>query len=276
MSQSRASLDGVELKIKRAKKHLYDLEGMWRWFCETNPYGFVVEKDRETGEQSLVVNRADPLPLCIAGLAGDIVHNLRSALDQIIGQLIGANGRQPHNRAEFPIGNSESDYRSNKARKTQGISKEAADFLDVLKPYKGGNEPLWAIHHLDIVDKHRLLLTVAASHALLVLGSNFYTWDKSDPEAKIDPVAPLTEFVPRDPPALVVGARFHYDKDLQVTPLLALSEPGLGERKPLIPTLHDLTNFTALASGAFAEVIESGHSAATSCHGLNIVPPGKG
>lgn len=42
--------------------------------------------------------------------------------------------------------------------------------LKALKPYKGGNEPLWGLNRLDILDKHRLLVPVAAGHHTLFLG----------------------------------------------------------------------------------------------------------
>ena len=35
-----------------------------------------------------------------------------------------------------------------------------------LEPYKGGDERFFPLHTLDIVDKHRLLITVGASRIL--------------------------------------------------------------------------------------------------------------
>jgi hypothetical protein len=35
----------------------------------------------------------------------------------------------------------------------------AIERIERLKPYKGGNDPLWRIHELDNIDKHRTLLT---------------------------------------------------------------------------------------------------------------------
>jgi hypothetical protein len=42
--------------------------------------------------------------------------------------------------------------------------KDAVDALDGLKPYKGGNDMLWGLHSLDIIDKHRLLLTASVTN----------------------------------------------------------------------------------------------------------------
>jgi len=273
MSTRIASLAGPSLKLERAKKHLHDLDGMWRWFRETNPYRFALEKDPDTGEEWRVVTRADPIPLCIPILAGDCVHNLRSALDQLIRQLIVANGRKPHNKSEFPIGHSEADYRAKKPGKTKGISQEAADFLDGLEPYKGGqgSETFWTIHHLDIVDKHRLLLTTPASHALVVWGNNFLVWDKDDPDRRVQPLAPGAVLEPRDPPVIRVGSRFQHNKGIEIAPLIALAEGGLGERKPLISTLQRLVEHTALMIAACAEGETWGRAGIAD--GIAVLPP---
>ena len=46
----------------------------------------------------------------------------------------------------------------------QGASNFSMKLVERLKPYQGANNPFWRIHDLDIIDKHRLLLIVAASH----------------------------------------------------------------------------------------------------------------
>jgi hypothetical protein len=163
-----ADITGVELKIERAKKHLRDLETTLEGFGKTDPYAVVVEDNPESGYREHKVIRAEAPPACLALICGDVIHNLRSALDHLIRQLIIANPRSgidPDNvRSEFPVGATKANYESRRAGNTNGISKTALRVLDGLKPYKGGNDALWAIHYLDIVDKHRLLLTVSAAN----------------------------------------------------------------------------------------------------------------
>jgi|SRR5882762_198517 len=45
-------------------------------------------------------------------------------------------------------------------RKIEGMRAVIKDAIRSVKPYKGGNDILWTIHDLDIVDKHRILLAV--------------------------------------------------------------------------------------------------------------------
>ncbi len=44
--------------------------------------------------------------------------------------------------------------------KLMGMRPAAVRAIDELKPYKGGNDQLWRIHELDIIDKHHALFTV--------------------------------------------------------------------------------------------------------------------
>ena len=53
------------------------------------------------------------------------------------------------------------EYESIKAGKVDGMRLDAKEAIDRLKPYKGGNDPLWRVHELDNIDKHRALFTVA-------------------------------------------------------------------------------------------------------------------
>jgi hypothetical protein len=43
------------------------------------------------------------------------------------------------------------------------MSTEAIPAIDSVQPYGGGNDVLWHLHKLDIIDKHRLLLTVGSA-----------------------------------------------------------------------------------------------------------------
>jgi hypothetical protein len=40
------------------------------------------------------------------------------------------------------------------------------------RPWKGGNNRLWQLHHQDIVDKHRALLVVIGHYSGIIIGGN--------------------------------------------------------------------------------------------------------
>jgi hypothetical protein len=114
----------------------------------------------------------------VVAIAGDVVHNLRSALDHLAKQLVlvGLTVAQPAvglsdkelRQIEFLIAESVARYEADKARKVKGMTLESIEDIDRLKPYKGGNDAPWRIHELDNIDKHSTLFTVA--HDFLFTG----------------------------------------------------------------------------------------------------------
>ena len=43
------------------------------------------------------------------------------------------------------------------------MRQDAIDAIKAIKPYKGGNNTLWRLHRLNIIDKHRLLMAATTS-----------------------------------------------------------------------------------------------------------------
>lgn len=165
------SVVGPRLKLERAKRHIDELAPLVRDFLAGNPYEIIEETDPETGKHSARVKiHADPDPGWSL-VIGDAIHNLRSALDLLYYQLVIANRKTPSTRDEFLISNSEADFH-NGARPIlwKRVGNQAFEIIrDRVKPYRGGNNALWCLHQLDIVDKHRLLLVLgSASPALIV------------------------------------------------------------------------------------------------------------
>jgi len=94
-------------------------------------------------------------------LVGDFAHNLRSVLDHIVYSLvIKATGEIPDSKAiQWPVltGPNPKTF----ARHTKGVPDAAASIIEGFQPYHAGpgaefkQHPLWQLHMLDIVDKHR-------------------------------------------------------------------------------------------------------------------------
>jgi hypothetical protein len=148
----------VRVKIERAKKHLRNLEAELITFGKQEFQAVTTDKDSQL--QHLGKYRI--LPFDALPAAGDVVHNLRSALDHLACQLVWVgSGEEPSRRVEFPIAKDAATYEGEKARKLEGMCSKAIKAIDALKPYKGGNNALWRIHELDNIDKHRELFTYA-------------------------------------------------------------------------------------------------------------------
>ncbi len=173
-------LTGVWAKIERAKQHVTDYDRVYDRLVRQ--YGDMVhaKEDSQVRERVYYLNWDNPDTTAFAVWAGDIVHNLRSALDHLAYALCvaGPGGEAGAYRARkqiyFPIANGEEDYRTSRHReKVLGLSKPGLDeILDATEPYRGGKgEALYHISELDKADKHRLLVTVAFTNARLDEGS---------------------------------------------------------------------------------------------------------
>lgn len=154
-------LSGAEIKIERAKQHLDDLEVLITAYRQ-NSDRFVINDNAESGEREFSFSEVETIDVRIPLRAGEILQNLRSALDYCVGALVVNNHGVETNHTGFPISRDADEYKTNSVRKVQGMRQEAMDAIAKLKPYKcNGTAELWMLRCLNDRDKHRLLLTTA-------------------------------------------------------------------------------------------------------------------
>jgi len=221
----------IRVKIEWAKKHLRSLAAESLTLQHTT----VVMRDENTGVPphpiAMLWGDFPSVPVLsfdAACLAGDVVHNLRSALDHLAQQLalVGCPSLTDKElrQIEFPIAESLAKYEADKARKVKGMKPEAIKKIDGLRPYKGGNDALWRLHELDNIDKHRALFT---------FGPEFiFTSDWFDG---------VYHFKTDDPN--FVGLEADVEKDIKLEIEKALSKSEIGQANALLPTLHQLVGF---------------------------------
>ena len=77
--------DSWWLKVKRAQKHMVDIENAARSYASLHPYQSVrvryPDRQRKVEFSVRITQQPDPM---IAVMLGDFIHNLRSALDHIV------------------------------------------------------------------------------------------------------------------------------------------------------------------------------------------------
>jgi hypothetical protein len=226
---------GVRAKVERAKKHILEFESAKTAFLNAESHRVRPYKNPKTGEWQSRVESVSTIPPELPAIAGDAIHNLRSALDHLAHQLILANGRSPTIHSGFPIlntANNKAEFR----RKVKGMSRAAVKAIRLFKPYKRGNRSLWTLHRLDIADKHHLLLAVAATYENVVL--------KKSVGQGIEVTLTLE---PKHLKPLKVGDVLlrHFDKDDLNTEFsfdVALNEPGVVKCQPALPLLRELSD----------------------------------
>lgn len=252
----------IKVKIERAREHVDALKSEIDAFWKDEPYVVVPEEEQQTGDRVFRVRIQRELPRRWAAIAGDVVHNLRSALDHLAWQLVEANGNTPDHRTEFPIGRDANDFNSRCLKKVKGASDPAVRLVASLEPYKGGDERFFALHTLDIVDKHRLLITVGAARDSVIHGPEAIKIVEvrlGGPDGPIVPLPFEPEYVRfhfaalhkafplkdgaeiyrieralRDRPNVDMNPQFHFEA--------AFGETGVFEGEPIVPILVQLAN----------------------------------
>jgi len=131
------------------------------------PYLWVrleVEADPSgNGDDAVVVrDRSRPeLVLEWSLIAGDCVHNARSALDHLVWNLVLQNRSVPNRNNGFPVERKPTTAGHMARSKLRGVHPVIVEAIHGLQPWKGGagaGHWLWVLAQLNNVDKHRLLL----------------------------------------------------------------------------------------------------------------------
>lgn len=161
-------LRGPLLKLARAKKHFATLREGGEAFLKTEPWGWREEVEDYAGrkreyEVYAWVNEEPSVELGL--IAGDVVQNLRAALDQLIWG--NSAGDKRDNQTAFPIYVTQAEYRSGAPAKIKGISESGLPFIEKWQPFQWGarasEHPLAMLQRLSNTDKHRTLLSGAVA-----------------------------------------------------------------------------------------------------------------
>jgi hypothetical protein len=188
---SYTTFDAILVKVERAKEHVHALQRELHSFFVSNPYMVAMKVDPVT--QRLIyylADVADP-PAKLSTIVGDAIHNLRTALDHLAYELVAlGSGQEPSTRIYFPICEDSISYRNQSPAKTKGMHAIAKRAIDETKPYRLGNDILWQIHKLDIIDKHRMLMTVGSTFASVNI-SAVLTQHLADTLSKVPGYSPL-------------------------------------------------------------------------------------
>jgi hypothetical protein len=243
----------VTSRVERAKQHIGDLERHLHAFLGTNPYGVACKVDPHTRKPVYPFSCVHPIPESLPLVAGDAIQNLMSALDHLTYQLVCSDtGDKPKNPRwiYFPIRDSFEKYEADRRGKMQGAHVDTISAIDALKPYKGGNDPLWSLYALNVVEKHRLLLTVGSQAAGVHLGELCAMHSDGFPPEAIAAFRSMDLYLmPADKgfplkegfELYIGGVDEEPNPNLKFRFTVALDEPEIVEGQPLLETLHQLT-----------------------------------
>jgi len=162
-----SGLKSAKLKLARAAKQLRAIKKCINSYSASKPHKIVT---KAKGNKKLNVPKGPPQHISI--LAGEMVYQMRSALDHLAFALVKKNPNiariEPNwsERCQFPLktklpkGSTPPLSKKDFSNDVPGISDEAFVFIESIQPYyrKGApNSFLGYLAHLSNIDKHRHL-----------------------------------------------------------------------------------------------------------------------
>ena len=199
---------GIQAKIHRAGRHAKDLERRGDQWLLHGPQP-VIHVDRE-GDWEVARIELPAVPFALPIILGEITHNLRSALDHLVYQLVIAQGLKPGGHNYFPVTYDDNEFKrlttsrlDHKNRLRKGCLDPIPATHDIFKiieshqPYNRRNayylphvpadapwdpamEWLALVHRLWNTDKHRMLVRatyICPETEAEIL--NLFDWDQS-------------------------------------------------------------------------------------------------
>jgi len=159
--------------------HLRDLKELAERFRASHPYVIAAQREPKPDPSQgvnyfFVLDRVDAVPAQIGLVAGDVLTNLRAALDHLAWDLVAACPPDPpDDYTAFPIKDkpprAPGSGTPTQLRISGGVSAKALTAIEAAQPYNrpdGGtihDDRLWILDRLVGIDKHRhLLLTQTA------------------------------------------------------------------------------------------------------------------
>jgi hypothetical protein len=180
-------LSGVEAKLERAKFHCETINAAAREYTEVDLPNAARERLTRFPLYSLnedwqpILWDNVTLPSSQWGvILGEFVHDVRSALDQLVWSLVLANGSEPGTHTQFPATESEAKWRDDVTDRdipqrglppTHGLSDDASALVYEFQPFnrmprrRAVAAPFYKLLRLSNEDKHRTLHWAAAYSA---------------------------------------------------------------------------------------------------------------
>jgi hypothetical protein len=157
-------LEAIFDRVERAQEHLESIKGELLSYYNSDPCrlrGEFQPKAHRSGEAQGPGGELASLNVRLNTLIGEFLHDLRSALNHLARELVTANGLTPTESSQFRVFGKEPCSQRKQAllNINPGIGPEARTLITDAQPYKLGDRysehPLWVLHELWNIDKHR-------------------------------------------------------------------------------------------------------------------------
>jgi hypothetical protein len=240
----RDDLLDAQAAVDWAISDLPILEAKIKAWVDDRPYTIFQDVETQPGKKLYRLRDVKLIPRVISAEAGAIIHSIRSSLDILAVTLAERNGHTAPKDTYFPICENLDAFMDKRRgmEKIKRLSKADTCIIENLKPYKGGNDTLHALHNLDSTRKHRRLLAAFAVPRRSVV----MTFVESTEGVATAPdfISPWPGF--KDEAIIASADADAPDYSIGYSLQVRLAEPGFASTEPVVATLRDF------ASAAYA------------------------
>lgn len=185
-------------KLSRAKQHAVEFNSREQEFLKRACSGPVTEAE-PSGHKVIKLKFSGPVPLEIASVVSDAANNLRDCLDHVAYATaeVGMHGGHPR-YASFPFAGGATQLENSINGRSKEVPEDILNLFRNLKPYRGGDDQLYALNTIANADKHTMLQPMAVSTgnfdmdlnrlsggAMGIGGHGSFTWDPARNEITI-------------------------------------------------------------------------------------------
>jgi hypothetical protein len=196
--------DSARLTFVRAKHHADDFKAVIDNFVNDKHWTYVVDRQTQPGQIIHKIAFTSPLPEILPCILFDAASNLRAVLDQTGYAAAIATGKAFPKKTSFPFGKDLTALNNNldgRRSVCKDIPPEIVAGFRRFKPYKGGNDILWALNKLCNTKKHCSLVPLRiANRSVSIFGKipaeripNKLLWDGEKREVTLFTVLPIDD-----------------------------------------------------------------------------------
>ena len=156
------AIRAILLKVERAYDQTKLLASLQTEYVEAKPRPYRVDPSIQSNlaEHIFRLRFDSPIPLDFSILFGEIIYNLRSAIDQCVFQLALDKTGVEHDKTMFPIFKDPGEFRRFGEWRIKDIGDGPKAFIKSLQPYSDRSLPvhdsLLDLNNLSNADKHRV------------------------------------------------------------------------------------------------------------------------
>lgn len=238
---------GPKLKLGRARKHMSDLASAIDGFFSKEPYRIDISVNPDSGYHEFRLRVLKRIPDEVGLITGDVVQNLRAALDLTACCLaLQNNPKASLAGVYFPISKDLHDLKKPLKDGLRKLTQEARDFIKGMKPYGGGNDDYWKLHRLAIHDRHRVILpSWAGCHSVdIPIPQKFASLMGEDPKLATLPIIPKDQYEALENGSLIYqvapSAFDRLDRNTSTQIAIAFSIDGAFKAAPISQTLDSI------------------------------------